>query len=346
MKFALPTDTLEVVPNLAWIQNKKVVICLFSLRYPEHIGTFGCYFEKAIKIVQEINNKWNVNTWCFDWSAERDLVLSNNKDIMHIFDVMEQFLLCPLKSLLPANHKFMFMHGDANLSTLHEVWRDGKSIGFDEIVHYNRFLHHYNKFYPSAKPEMILRGAYTTFNRKHTPYREKLLSYLKNNQLLDKGYVNFHFENISTLLEQLEKDYETNESSAENQIYRYYRVTNFDIIIETATHQEENQCFLTEKTMRALALGQPFVTYNGTGSLKYLHNLGFKSYGNIWDESYDKIQDNDCRFDAVMAQAHHLITNTSMFADDRIKEINKHNQLLFQRLAKYDHKEMWLRSKS
>jgi len=49
---------------------------------------------------------------------------------------------------------------------------------------------------------------------------------------------------------------------------------------------------LTEKTFKPIALGMPFVIVGTRGSLEYLRSYGFKTFGNIWDESYDLANDN------------------------------------------------------
>jgi hypothetical protein len=36
----------------------------------------------------------------------------------------------------------------------------------------------------------------------------------------------------------------------------------------------------------------PFVIVGTQGSLKYLRSYGFKTFGDIWDESYDDVSDN------------------------------------------------------
>jgi hypothetical protein len=44
---------------------------------------------------------------------------------------------------------------------------------------------------------------------------------------------------------------------------------------------------LTEKTFKPIAMGMPFVISAPAGSLRYLREYGFKTFGDIWDESYD-----------------------------------------------------------
>ena len=56
---------------------------------------------------------------------------------------------------------------------------------------------------------------------------------------------------------------------------------------------------ITEKTFKPIALGMPFVLVGTQGSLEYLRSYGFKTFGHIWDESYDTIADPHQRIAAV-----------------------------------------------
>jgi hypothetical protein len=58
---------------------------------------------------------------------------------------------------------------------------------------------------------------------------------------------------------------------------------------------------LTEKTFKPIALGMPFVIVGTQGSLKYLRSYGFKTFGDLWDESYDD-EPNDSRRIEKIAQ--------------------------------------------
>jgi hypothetical protein len=48
-----------------------------------------------------------------------------------------------------------------------------------------------------------------------------------------------------------------------------------------------NNFWFTEKTARCLATGKPFVLVSGQGSLKKLRNMGFSTFSDVIDESYD-----------------------------------------------------------
>jgi len=56
---------------------------------------------------------------------------------------------------------------------------------------------------------------------------------------------------------------------------------------------------ITEKTFKPIAMGMPFVVVATQGSLRYLRSYGFKTFGHVWDESYDAIQDDHERIRAV-----------------------------------------------
>jgi hypothetical protein len=49
---------------------------------------------------------------------------------------------------------------------------------------------------------------------------------------------------------------------------------------------------LTEKTFKPIAMGMPFVLSAPAHSLSYLRSYGFKTFNDVWDESYD-LEEND-----------------------------------------------------
>lgn len=56
----------------------------------------------------------------------------------------------------------------------------------------------------------------------------------------------------------------------------------------------------SEKTLRAIISGRPFVLLAPAGTLQLLKDLGFKTFSRYWDESYDLEQDSTKRFEKVM----------------------------------------------
>jgi hypothetical protein len=56
---------------------------------------------------------------------------------------------------------------------------------------------------------------------------------------------------------------------------------------------------LTEKTFKPICLQMPFVLVSTAGSLEYLRNYGFQTFGTLWDESYDQETDDHRRLEKI-----------------------------------------------
>jgi hypothetical protein len=69
------------------------------------------------------------------------------------------------------------------------------------------------------------------------------------------------------------------------------------------TYIDENfDPFLTEKAMKPLAYGHPFLLFSSAGVLANLKDLGFETFGDIFDESYDLIQSPQLRFEHLLRE--------------------------------------------
>jgi hypothetical protein len=72
-----------------------------------------------------------------------------------------------------------------------------------------------------------------------------------------------------------------------------YESTDIEVVLETLF--DDSRLHLTEKSLRPIACGQPFILAGTSGSLEYLRSYGFITFGDIWDESYDSIEDPEER---------------------------------------------------
>jgi len=91
------------------------------------------------------------------------------------------------------------------------------------------------------------------------------------------------------------------------------------LYLVTETVADGQRHHLTEKTFKPIALGMPFVMVGTQGSLEYLRSYGFKTFGHIWDESYDTIADPHQRIAAVASL---LKTLCDLSAAERIALFN------------------------
>jgi hypothetical protein len=66
--------------------------------------------------------------------------------------------------------------------------------------------------------------------------------------------------------------------------------TQISVVLETVF--DGSRIHLTEKTLRPIACGHPFVLVAGPGALEYIRSYGFKTFGPWIDESYDSETDS------------------------------------------------------
>lgn len=77
-----------------------------------------------------------------------------------------------------------------------------------------------------------------------------------------------------------------------------YSGTEIEVVLETLF--DDDRLHLTEKSLRPIAMAQPFVLVATQGSLEYLRSYGFETFGTVWDESYDTVADPEQRLQAVV----------------------------------------------
>jgi len=73
------------------------------------------------------------------------------------------------------------------------------------------------------------------------------------------------------------------------------------LVLETFFDADgSNQCFISEKVFKPVRHGQPFVVFGAPYTLKTLRQLGYRTYDDHIDNSYDDIEDNTKRFKRVV----------------------------------------------
>jgi hypothetical protein len=97
-----------------------------------------------------------------------------------------------------------------------------------------------------------------------------------------------------------------------------YNATDIEIVLETLF--DDDRLHLTEKSLRPIAVGQPFILTGTHGSLEYLRGYGFKTFSSVWNESYDVIVDPGDRLIAITK----LMQDISNW--DPITKVNKMQQ--------------------
>ena len=79
-----------------------------------------------------------------------------------------------------------------------------------------------------------------------------------------------------------------------------YANTGIEVVLETLF--DDNRWHLTEKTLRPIACGKPFILAATPSSLEYLRTYGFETFAGLIDESYDLITDSQSRLHAIVQE--------------------------------------------
>ena len=90
----------------------------------------------------------------------------------------------------------------------------------------------------------------------------------------------------------------TSESSATYDSVDHVQ-TAISVVLETVF---DSRIHLTEKTLRPLACGHPFILAAGPGSLALLRKYGFQTFSPYINETYDTVQDNDLRLNHILEE--------------------------------------------
>lgn len=76
------------------------------------------------------------------------------------------------------------------------------------------------------------------------------------------------------------------------------------VALETTVMYPE--VFLSGISFKGIVKKRPFVILGVPGTIRYLQQLGFKTFNEFWDESYDQINDFESRVEAILDIVQHI----------------------------------------
>ena len=102
-----------------------------------------------------------------------------------------------------------------------------------------------------------------------------------------------------------------------------YNQSAYSIITETEF--DNGLFFPTEKIAKPIIAKRLFVVFSGVKYLKTLQNLGFETFHEIIDESYDDIENNEQRWESAWKSIETLSSLNQSYVNDKIRPILEHN---------------------
>lgn len=134
-------------------------------------------------------------------------------------------------------------------------------------------------------------GQYDSFHDRATNLNNK------QNIGLTPGQLNDLTKKLPLILDTPDFSKFPMESSLSDTI-QFYNDSLIHVIAETNFYT--NIIHITEKTMKPIMYKQPFIFVGPPHSLGYLKDMGFRTFSNIWDESYDEEEDHNKRMNMVL----------------------------------------------
>jgi len=187
-------------------------------------------------------------------------------------------------------------------------------------------------------------------NRRYTDYRYLASAFLSN-------YINdisltqhYSLPTVENSLIDIDKlDYRLNIKTGLSILHGQGRITNYQtpVDVDYTSKQASDKliaitqnCFcslvteskfhssmpnFSEKTLRAIISGRPFVLLAPQGTLQLLKDLGFKTFNKFWDESYDLELDPTKRFEKAMFVVKEILEKEHLDIESMMS-ILQHNQ--------------------
>jgi hypothetical protein len=103
-----------------------------------------------------------------------------------------------------------------------------------------------------------------------------------------------------------------------------YNATAYSVVTET--NFMNSYTFYTEKTVKPILAERLFVAFGGQHYLRNIHNLGFKTFDGIIDESYDEEPDQQKRYAMIYEQMQYLFTQPQEKILELVKPIAQYNK--------------------
>lgn len=148
-------------------------------------------------------------------------------------------------------------------------------------------------------------------------YRLTFTEMLANTNLVDKcltsfspvddghHYTDHQFKNPAlaighNTLDQVFGPNQHQSSASADYNHQDYMVSGIEVVLETLF--DDTRWHLTEKALRPIACGKPFILASTAGSLQYLRSYGFETFRNYINEDYDLLTDPKERLQAIVLE--------------------------------------------
>lgn len=198
------------------------------------------------------------------------------------------------------------------------------------------------------------RNLFLNYNRQPRLHRTLMVCELLKTKLFNRGLVSYGIANQKEAVKQVDSMVVSSDlldmavlldnmspieldmnlqynNPAKNVVDEHYAATFLSLVAET--WHDNNLQFYSEKTWKTIAVGHPFMMLSSPGMLSGLHEQGYQTFSNFWDESYDTMPLLEDRIQLIAAELGRLsllTTDELIGLRTQMQPILEHNQQLFR----------------
>jgi hypothetical protein len=289
------------------------------LSLPEHELEPMCSEPTLLDGLAEYINKDNVEVLqCYNPSTIVKQAFAGIKNKIVVVLFMEYHQLGWLERFLgKSNNYYVLVHNHDYPDYIKEKYKNNYTLIVDQTLYsyyVNKisnkdyvpkdktlhFLSLNNRASPDRQSLFYFFEKYSLGNKSYFSYLGNLTNYKSYNQIADViGTPWYVPDNLTKLHNKIPvsiagDQFDGNDWSTGQD--HYYQDTFCSIVLETYAFNQYP--YFSEKVFKPIAFYHPFILNSNPGSLKILQDLGFKTFGDFWDESYDQLGDHD-RLEAI-----------------------------------------------
>jgi hypothetical protein len=201
-------------------------------------------------------------------------------------------------------HEF-FLENKMNTKKFHILY-ENRSVEYENLLGFFQFNFYYYPYHLNSQtpfsffnvedyPYQLDRNfekVFLSLNRTDKQHRSEFKSFFDSNNLRDKSYYSFLWQDDKNF----EENYHQPTHAQHDKLIHLYENSAINLLTETKYSSEILSIpftFISEKTFRALAFPRPFIVIGQRHILKNLQKMGFRTFSDIIDESYDDLPDSE-----------------------------------------------------
>lgn len=294
------------------IQNNYIVENIFPTKFKNNINLLS--FQPVLMCHDQEP---------LNFDLYKDNNISPELKQQHLQDYGIDFKNLNLRYALPLSYqkKWILLHSEVNSNELKKYEDTNMFIGAywwsNAIIarDWYRFAEIDNELQRNAE----FKKLFLIYSREASGSRTYRTEFLK---LINNNNIDYQLGSYSS------EEYIDSNSSATYDSYDFSN-SGISVVLETVA---DSRIHLTEKTLRSIACGHPFILVAGPNSLEYLKGYGFKTFSPWINEDYDKETDLSLRMKLVadeMLRLSKLSFNEQTEILDNCNSIAQYNKKLF-----------------